>query len=75
MMVVPDKKYISQKVENHIIKNESRSYIDAVLYICEKEEIDPEVVGKFLSKPIKEKLETEARRLNLIRNKKPKLPL
>ena len=73
IMVIPEEKELSQKVEEYVLKK-GGSYIDAVLYICEENDIDPEVAGKFLTKPIKEKLETEGRELNLLKNKKAKLP-
>tara|TARA_X000001382_G_C3119465_1_gene162678 strand:- start:407 stop:628 length:222 start_codon:yes stop_codon:yes gene_type:complete len=72
-MGIPDVKEISDKVEQYA-KKHTASYIDAVVKIAEENEIDIEVIGKFLGKPIKEKLEIEARDLNLIRAKKPKLP-
>ncbi len=72
-MGIPDVKEISEQVEQHVRKF-STSYIDAVVKVAEENEIDIEVIGKFLGKPIKEKLEIEGRDLNLIRSKKPKLP-
>ena len=72
-MIIPDEKEITEKIEKYVLKG-TMNYIDAVLTVCEDKNIDPEVIGKFLSKPIKEKLETEGRDLNLIKNKKPKLP-
>ena len=72
-MILPEEKEITKNIEQYVL-DDSLSYIDAVLAVCENKNIDPEVIGKFLSKPIKEKLETEARELNLLKNKKPKLP-
>ena len=72
-MLLPDEKEISEQIEKYVLRD-SLNYIDAVLSVCEDKEIDPEIIGKFLTKPIKEKLETEGRELNLLRNKKPKLP-
>ena len=68
-MGIPDVKEISEQVEQHARKF-STSYIDAVVKVAEENE----VIGKFLGKPIKEKLEIEGRDLTLIRSKKPKLP-
>jgi hypothetical protein len=42
------------------------SYMDAVLYVCDKNEIDPEDVSKFISPIIKGKLEAEAMNLNFL---------
>ena len=50
------------------------SYMDAVVYYCEQNEIEIETVGKFISKTQKEKIESEARDLNYL-PKVGKLPL
>jgi hypothetical protein len=41
-------------------------YMDAILHVCDKNEIDPEDVGKFISPIIKSKLEAEAMNLNFL---------
>ena len=64
---------ISESVEKYVSDN-GGSYIDAVLYICEKEYIDPIIAAKYLSKPIKEKIEMEGVQLNILPSKKGKLP-
>jgi len=67
---------ISDSVEKYILSN-GGSYIDAVLGVCEKNDIDPIIAAKELSKPIKEKLEIEGIKLNILRSekgKKGKLP-
>lgn len=42
------------------------SYMDAILYLCEKNNIDPEDVKKFISPIIKDKVEAEAMQLNFL---------
>ncbi len=42
------------------------SYMDAVLHLCEKNDIDPQDVSKFISPIIKNKLEAEAMNLNFL---------
>jgi len=42
------------------------SYIDAIVHICEKNQLEVEDVKKYIADPIKEKLEAEARRLNFL---------
>ena len=42
------------------------SYMDTILYLCEKNDIDPEDVNKFISPIIKSKLEAEAMNLNFL---------
>lgn len=50
------------------------SYMDAILHYCEEHKIEPDTVGKLISKPLKEKISVEAQSLNLIR-KTGALPL
>ena len=61
-------KDFSKKVEE-CAKEKEIGYMDAVLYLCEQNEIEPDTVSKFLTKPIKEKIEREARGLNLLPTK------
>mgnify|MGYP003113201498 CR=1 FL=1 len=63
-----------QKIE--VIKKEKpdMSYIDAVVWYCEQNDIEIETVGKFISKVLKEKIESEARDLNYL-PKVGKLPV
>lgn len=42
------------------------SYMDAILYLCDKNDIDPADVNKFISPIIKGKLEAEAMNLNFL---------
>tara|TARA_B100001057_G_scaffold480375_1_gene553159 strand:- start:297 stop:506 length:210 start_codon:yes stop_codon:yes gene_type:complete len=49
------------------LKREKRiTYIDAIVSYCEKNNIETDTVGKLISKPLKEKIEVEARNLNLL---------
>ena len=41
------------------------SYMDAVVYYCEENEIEIETVGKFISKHLKEKIECRGKRFKL----------
>jgi len=50
------------------------SYMDAILLYCEEHKIEPDTVGKLISKPLKEKIAVEAQSLNLIR-KTSELPI
>ena len=58
------------------IKRQKRdmSYMDAVVWYCEENDIEIEPVGKFISKTLKEKIELEARDLNYL-PKVGKLPV
>jgi hypothetical protein len=42
------------------------SYMDTILYLCEKNNIEPEDVKKFISPIIKDKVEAEAMQLNFL---------
>lgn len=42
------------------------TYIDSILSLCEKYDIDPDAVKPLISKPIKEKVEVEMRQRNLL---------
>jgi len=48
------------------VRDTRLSYIDAIVHICEKNQLEVEDVKKYISDPIKEKLEAEARRLNFL---------
>jgi len=45
---------------------ENGSYIDSILALCEKFNIEPNVAAKLITKPIKEKIEKEGREFNLL---------
>lgn len=57
----------SQEVEKIALNNSDMNYIDAVLHLCEINEIEVESVPKLISKPLKEKLKYEAQKLNFIK--------
>jgi len=57
----------SQEVEKIALNNADMNYIDAVLHLCEINEIEVESVPKLISKPLKEKLKYEAQKLNFIK--------
>ena len=44
-------------------------YMDAILQVCQKNDIEPEDVRKFISPIIKDKLEAEAMDLNFLPKK------
>ena len=59
------KSKFSKMIEEAVVKKKL-SYMDAILDICEKNDIEPEDVRKFVSPIIKDKLEAEAMSLNLL---------
>jgi len=52
-------------IEESVTKNKI-SYMESILDICDKNDIDPEDVKKFVSPIIKNKLEAEAMALNFL---------
>lgn len=54
------------KIVEQVVLEKSLPYIDAVLYVCEQNEIDVEDSKKYVSNVIKSKLEAEAMSLNFI---------
>ena len=55
------------------------TYIDCMVQYCEDNNIEPESVRKLISKPLKEKIEHESRKLHLLqktnKESRSKLPL
>ena len=49
-----------------IVKDKRISYLDAVLHYCEDNDIDTASVGPLINKSLKEKIQLEAEKLNLI---------
>ena len=63
------KKRFSTAVEQLVVKG-NMSYIDAATYIIEERGMDYTNLKKLLTDSLKDKMEAEALRLNLIRGKK-----
>ncbi len=57
----------AQEIESLVQANEEMNYIDAIVYFCEKNNIDVESVPKLISKPLKEKIKYEAMELNFLK--------
>jgi len=60
-----NKPNFTKMVENKVLDTK-QSYMDAVLDLCDKLDIDPIDVKKFVSPIIQSKIEAEAMTLNLI---------
>ena len=60
-----NKPKFTKMVENKVLDTK-QSYMDAVLDLCDKLDIDPIDVKKFVSPVIQGKIEAEAMTLNLI---------
>jgi hypothetical protein len=72
-MILDLKNKFSRSVELYVEKW-GVSYMDAVITLCEEYSVEPEAVVKHLSKPIMEKIKTEAQSLNFLPKTKYKLP-
>ena len=57
-----------------IVKNKRITHMEAVLWYCEKEGIEPDAVGYLISKGLKQKIEANARDLNFL-PKQAQLPV
>lgn len=55
----------STRVEHLVIETHC-SYMEAVLDICDEYDIEPDAAKPLLTKPIVERLQTEAIRMNLL---------
>ncbi len=60
-----NKPNFTKMIENKVLDTK-QSYMDAVVDLCEKLDIDPIDVKKFISPVIQGKIEAEAMTLNLI---------
>jgi len=64
-MALTTTKIFANTIEN-IAKEKQITHLDAVLYYCEKEGVEPESVSSLISKGLKEKIEANARELNFL---------
>jgi|TARA_A100001391_G_C4814110_1_gene209415 hypothetical protein len=69
-----EKAGFSKKVEN-VVRERGGTYLEAVIELCEKHEIEPGIVAKSLSKPIIEKLKVEGQDLNILPKQETQLPI
>lgn len=60
-----NKTKFSKLIENEVLEK-SIGYMEAILLVCEQNDIEPEDVKKFISPVIKGKLEAEAAGLNFL---------
>lgn len=64
--VMTPKKF-AMKIEEMVrAGNGGVSYMDAILDYCEKHEMEPDAIAPLISKPLKEKVEADARELNFL---------
>ena len=69
-------KKFAEEIEKTVLENKGMKYMDAIIFFCEKNNVDVESVPKLVSKPLKERLRHEAQRLNYMKqSSKGVLPL
>ena len=66
-------KKFSLEIEN-IAKEKRISHMDAVIDYCQKKNIEPDTVGRLITRGLKEKIEANARELNYL-EKQAQLPI
>ena len=66
-------KTFSLNIEN-IVKEKRITHMEAVLWYCKDQGIEPDTVSNLLTKGLKEKIEANARDLNFL-PKRPQLPI
>lgn len=54
------------KMTEDMVRNKSMSYMDAVVYLCEENDLEIEDVKKYIATSIKDKIEVEAMNLNFL---------
>jgi len=64
-MIFEDSNKFSADVEDYV-KTNGGGYIEAIILLCDKYNIEPQVAAKFLTQPIIEKLQTEGQDSNLL---------
>jgi hypothetical protein len=64
-MALTTPKIFAMKIED-IVKEKEITHMEAVLWYCTDQEIEPDTVKSMISKPLKEKIEANARELNFL---------
>jgi len=71
--MIEDENKFCKTVEDLVLDGKYDNYMDAVLFVCKDNEIEPFVAARMLSRPIKEKIGKEGQDINLL-PKTAKLP-
>ena len=72
-MILTKKKFTTS-VEQIVIEKHL-SYIDAVVYFCQENHLEPESVKGLITPPLKEKIKAEAVGLRFLKESHAKLPI
>tara|TARA_B100000579_G_scaffold88731_1_gene69870 strand:- start:2778 stop:3008 length:231 start_codon:yes stop_codon:yes gene_type:complete len=72
------KKRFAEAIEK-VVLEKGLNYIDAIVYYCEQQHLDPESVKNLITPPLKQKIESDAMSYNLLKPNakkgKGKLPI
>ena len=60
------KKLFLREIAYFVKHRKEPSYLEIILELCEKHEVEPESVAGLLTQPIRERLEVEATNLNFL---------
>jgi len=71
---VNNKDIFSEDIEKFVSKTGS-TYMDAIIHIAQKRDIELETAAKMINKVIKQKLESEAAGINMLKTKINTLPM
>ena len=73
-MILTKKKFTSS-VE-HLVIDKHLSYIDAIIYFCQENHLEPDSVKSLITPPLKEKIKAEAVGLRFLKEEsQAKLPI
>ena len=72
-MILTKKKF-TRSVEELVIEKRL-SYIDAIVYFCQENHLEPESVKGLITPPLKEKIRAEAIGLRFLKESHAKLPI
>ena len=64
-MALTTPKIFALKIED-IVKEKRITHMEAVLWFCNKQGIEPDTISSLISKSLKEKIEANARELNFL---------
>lgn len=65
-----DSKTFSLKIEAIVKEKKPITYMDAIVWYCESNQIEIETVTRLISKNLKEKIKVEALNANMLKEKK-----
>jgi len=71
---VNNRDIFSEDIEKFVSKTGS-TYMDAIIHIAQKRDIELETAAKMINKVIKQKLESEAAGINMLKTKINTLPM